>query len=243
MPSSRDPAPMQESGPHARVPGGDLATLIRLWKPYGFLSQFTSRDARPTLKSLLPVPGVYPAGRLDRDSEGLLLLTDSGDLQARISRPGGRFTKTYRVLVEGAPAPEALARLCAGITLKDGPARALAATVVAAPEVPERDPPPQPRPGRPTSWLESRIDEGRNRQIRRMCAAIGCPVLRLIRTEIGPWTLAGLEPGTWQQETLHAPVSPRGAPSSRPPHDRRSGTRSSANRPRTPRASRTRRGS
>ncbi len=220
-----------------------MARLIRLYKPFGVLSQFTDPAGRRTLAELIPVPGVYPAGRLDRDSEGLLLLTDSGPLKARISGAAHGMKKTYQVLVEGEPEPARLAHLCSGVTLTDGPARALCARRIAAPELPPRDPPPRPRPGRPTAWLELVIDEGRNRQVRRMCAAIGSPVLRLVRVAIGPWTLAGLGPGEWAEETLHAPVTPARGPRRPRPHDRPSGTRSSGRRPGRPRVSRTPRGS
>lgn len=218
-----------------------MAKLIRLWKPHGVLSQFTDGEGRATLKSLLPITDVYPAGRLDRDSEGLLLLTDSGPLQARISRPGSGFPKVYQVLVEGIPEAADLERLETGVMLKDGPARALTARRIDTPELPPRQ--VQPRPGKRCCWLEVELDEGRNRQLRRMCAAIGVPVLRLVRTRVGPWTLDGLSPGTWQAETLHAPVTtPRAA--RRPPlRDRRPGTRSTAPHRDGSRASRTRRGS
>ncbi len=220
-----------------------MARLIRLWKPHGVLSQFTSADGRPTLKSLLDVADVYPAGRLDLDSEGLLLLTNSGALQARIARPGSGFAKRYQVQVEGQPETRTMAELRRGLVLKDGPARALAARVIAAPDLPERDPAPRPRPGRGSCWLEIELDEGRNRQVRRMCAAVGYPVLRLVRVSIGPWTLAGLQPGNWRAETLHAPVSARAASRPRRPPDRPPGTRSNGRRPDRSRASRTRRGS
>ncbi|TVS16839.1 MAG: pseudouridine synthase [Gammaproteobacteria bacterium] len=220
-----------------------MARLIRLWKPHGVLSQFTSPEGRPTLKSLLHVADVYPAGRLDLDSEGLLLLTDSGALQARIARPGSGLAKCYQVQVEGQPAPATMGHLRQGVVLKDGPARALAARIIEAPDLPARDPAPRPRPGRGSCWLEIELDEGRNRQVRRMCAAVGYPVLRLVRVRIGPWSLAGLQPGSWRAETLHAPVSPRAASRPPRPRDRPPGTRSSARRPDKSRASRTRRGS
>lgn len=224
-----------------------MATLIRLWKPHGVLSQFTDAENRPTLKSLVKKIDVYPVGRLDRDSEGLLLLTDSGTMQATISRPGSGFPKTYQVLVEGVPEAAAIEQLLSGVELRDGPARALAARMIETPELPART--VHPRAGRKCCWLEIDLDEGRNRQIRRMCAAIGVPVLRLVRTRIGPWTLAGLSPGSWRAETLHAPVndprhsnSPRRS-SSPPPRDRPRGTRPSAHRLSKPRASKTPRGS
>lgn len=218
-----------------------MATLIRLWKPHGVLSQFTDAENRPTLKSLLKMTNVYPVGRLDRDSEGLLLLTDSGPLQASISRPGSGFPKTYQVLVEGVPEAAAIEQLTSGIELRDGPARALSARRIETPDLPART--VHPRVGRKCCWLEIDLDEGRNRQVRRMCAAIGVPVLRLVRTRIGPWTLAGLSPGSWRAETLHAPVSDPKRPNSTRPHDRPRGTRPSANRPGKSRASRTPRGS
>lgn len=219
-----------------------MATLIRLWKPHGVLSQFTDADNRPTLKTLVKMKDVYPVGRLDRDSEGLLLLTDSGTLQATISRPGSGFPKTYQVLVEGVPDAAAIEQLVSGIELRDGPARALSARMIETPELPART--VHPRAGRKCCWLEIDLDEGRNRQVRRMCAAIGVPVLRLVRTRIGPWTLAGLGPGSSRSETLHAPVSdPRRSSSSPRPHNRQRGTRPNAHHQGKPRASRTPRGS
>lgn len=170
--------------------------LILLNKPYGVLSQFSEAAGRTALASLLSEPGVYPAGRLDADSEGLLLLTDDGRLQARISHPRHKLAKTYLVQVEGLVNPEALARLLAGVKLRDGPARALAGRAVAAPDwLWPREPPIRQRRSIPDSWLELVISEGRNRQVRRMTAAVGLPTLRLIRTRIGPWTLDGLLPG------------------------------------------------
>lgn len=214
-----------------------MATLIRLWKPHGVLSQFTDAENRPTLKTLVKMKDVYPVGRLDRDSEGLLLLTDSGTLQASIARPGSGFTKTYQVLVEGVPEASAIAQLVSGVELRDGPARALAARMIETPDLPART--VHPRAGRKCCWLEIDLDEGRNRQVRRMCAAIGVPVLRLVRIRIGPWTLAGLSPGSSRSETLHAPVSdPRRSNSPRP-RDRPGETRPSARRQGKPRASRT----
>lgn len=210
-----------------------MARLIRLWKPWGVLSQFTDDAGRATLAGLLDVPGVYPAGRLDRDSEGLLLLTDSGALQARIAGTRFHMPKTYLALVESVPDPAALQRLVDGVELRDGPARALSARQVPAPDLPPRDPPPAPRPGRATAWVELGLDEGRNRQVRRMLAAVGSPVLRLVRVRIGDWTLDGLQPGEWRAETLHAPEAPvrsRRAARPRPRRGRPSATRSSGRR-------------
>jgi 23S rRNA pseudouridine2457 synthase len=170
--------------------------LILLNKPYRVLSQFRDADGRATLADYVDLPGVYPAGRLDRDSEGLLLLTDDGRLQARIASPRGKLRKHYWVQVEGECSESALARLRAGVELKDGPAVALAAAGIAEPAALwPRDPPIRERRRIATSWLELVIDEGRNRQVRRMTAAAGLPTLRLIRHRIGPWTLAGLAPG------------------------------------------------
>ena len=179
-----------------------MTRLIRLNKPFGVLSQFTARGTegspRATLADYVQVSGVYPAGRLDRDSEGLLLLTDNGRLQARIAQPGRKMPKTYLAQVEGAPTPETVARLSEGVTLKDGPARATFARIVPEPDwLWPRDPPIRVRKSIPDSWIELTLTEGRNRQVRRMTAAIGHPTLRLIRTQIGPWTLEGLAPGRW----------------------------------------------
>jgi 23S rRNA pseudouridine2457 synthase len=170
--------------------------LILLNKPFGVLSQFTDSPTRPGLTSLVATPGVYPAGRLDADSEGLLLLTDEGALQARISHPRHKLPKTYLVQVEGQADAAALAQLSAGVRLRDGPARALQARTVAAPDwLWPRNPPVRFRISVPDSWLELMLDEGRNRQVRRMTAAVGLPTLRLIRTQIGPWQLSPLAPG------------------------------------------------
>ena len=172
--------------------------LIRFNKPYGVLSQFTAEGKWRGLKDFIDVPGVYPAGRLDADSEGLLLLTDDGKQQARIADPQFKMEKTYWVQVEGAPDEAALAALRQGVLLKDGltrPARVKRLDPV--PSIWERDPPIRVRKAIPTAWIELTITEGRNRQVRRMTAAVGHPTLRLIRMAIGPYTLEGLAPGAW----------------------------------------------
>ena len=170
--------------------------LILLNKPFQVLSQFTDSDNRSTLANLVSTAGVYAAGRLDYDSEGLLLLTDNGRLQARISQPGSRLPKTYRAQVEGIATESNLNRLRAGVALKDGPANVVSTTITDEPDdLWSRQPPIRERKSIPTSWIEVTIDEGRNRQVRRMTAAVGLPTLRLIRISVGPWTLDGLLPG------------------------------------------------
>ncbi len=170
--------------------------LILLNKPYRVLSQFTAADGRETLARHVSQKGVYPAGRLDADSEGLILLTDDGRLQARISQPSSKVAKTYWAQVEGEADEDRLAMLVAGVKLKDGPARALQARCIEEPPgLWPRDPPIRHRVNVPDCWLDIRIDEGRNRQVRRMTAAVGLPTLRLIRGAVGPWQLGGLLPG------------------------------------------------
>ncbi|MEO0346264.1 MAG: pseudouridine synthase [Pseudomonadota bacterium] len=170
--------------------------LVLLNKPFRVLSQFTTDSDKATLAEYIAQREVYPAGRLDYDSEGLLLLTDDGKLQAAIASPGRRTRKHYWAQVEGEATKEALDALIAGVALKDGPARALAARRIATPEpLWPRVPPIRERRSVPDSWIEVVIDEGRNRQVRRMTAAVGLPTLRLIRHQVGPWTLEHLEPG------------------------------------------------
>lgn len=170
--------------------------LILLNKPFRVLSQFRDADGRPTLADSVRQKDVYPAGRLDFDSEGLLLLTDDGRLQARISDPSSKITKMYWAQIEGSPSAEQLEELVDGITLKDGPARAQTAQLVKTPaNLWQREPPIRHRVNIATSWIEIGIAEGRNRQVRRMTAAVGLPTLRLIRASIGPWSLDGLLPG------------------------------------------------
>lgn len=178
---------------------GTPACLVLFNKPFGVLAQFTDREGRATLAAHLDRPGIYPAGRLDRDSEGLLLLTDDARLQHRITHPSQRITKTYLVQVDGRLAPTALDRLLQGVMLTDGAARAVAVRACAPPQwLWPRDPPIRVRAHIPTSWLEIELDEGRNRQVRRMTASVGHPTLRLVRTRVGPFTLAGLAPGAWR---------------------------------------------
>lgn len=177
-----------------------MARLVLFNKPYGVLSQFTDTAGRPTLATYLRVPGAQVAGRLDQDSEGLLALTDDGALQARISHPRHKQPKTYWVQVEGYPNAAALAQLRCGIQLNDGFTLPAAARCIAEPAgLWPRDPPIRYRATIPTAWLEITLREGRNRQVRRMTAAVGYPTLRLIRYRIGDWTLNGLKPGQWRE--------------------------------------------
>ncbi len=176
-----------------------MPRLIRFNKPYGVLSQFTPEGKWRGLKDFIDVPGVYAAGRLDADSEGLLLLTDDGRLQAQIADPEFKMEKTYWVQVEGEPDETALAALRRGVQLKDGLTRPARARLLAPPPALwERDPPIRVRRAIPTAWIELVITEGRNRQVRRMTAAVGHPTLRLIRMAVGPYTLEGLAPGQWR---------------------------------------------
>ena len=175
--------------------------VILLNKPFGVVCQFSGDGTRPTLKNYVAVPLVYPAGRLDTDSEGLVVLTSDGALQARISDPKNRIAKTYWVQVEGSPSDVQLATLASGVELDSVLTRpAQARSMPKPPGLWPRDPPIRVRRLIPTAWLELVIKEGRNRQVRRMTAAVGLPTLRLIRWAVGPWTLEGLAPGTWRRD-------------------------------------------
>ncbi|MBK8318293.1 MAG: pseudouridine synthase [Betaproteobacteria bacterium] len=177
-----------------------MSTIVLLNKPYGVLSQFTPEGRWRALDEFIPLKGVYVAGRLDADSEGLLILTGDGKLQARIADPKHKLEKTYWVQVEGVPDEVALEKLRAGITLSDFSALPAKVRLIDEPaDLWQRDPPIRYRAAIPTSWLEIRIREGKNRQVRRMTAAIGYPTLRLIRAAIGAATLEGLALGQWRQ--------------------------------------------
>ena len=182
-----------------------MPRLILFNKPYGVLSQFTdarSPTPRPTLSAYLDIPGVYPAGRLDFDSEGLLLLTDDGRLQARIADPRFKLAKTYWVQVEGDPADADLAPLRTGLRLTDGITLPAEVARIDPPPLWPRDPPVRFRKTVPDCWLELKIHEGRNRQVRRMTAAIGLPTLRLVRHGVGDWSLDRLAPGEWREVSV-----------------------------------------
>ncbi len=175
--------------------------LIAFNKPFGTLCQFSAEPngpPRPTLADFIDVPGVYPAGRLDLDSEGLLLLTDDGPLQARIADPRFKLAKTYLAQLEGEASDEALARLRLGVELKDGLTLPAEAERIEPPALWPRDPPVRFRKSVPDCWISLTIREGKNRQVRRMTAAVGLPTLRLVRWQVGEWTLDGLAPGTWR---------------------------------------------
>lgn len=175
-----------------------MSRLVLFNKPFDVLCQFTDEAGRRTLKDYLDLPGVYAAGRLDRDSEGLLLLTDDGKLQQAISDPRFKLEKTYLVQVEGSIDAKALQALAKGVQLKDGPTLPARAETIAAPALWERSPPIRVRLSVPDSWLRLAIREGRNRQVRRMTAAVGFPTLRLVRERIGPWELGALQPGEYR---------------------------------------------
>ncbi|MFD1106727.1 pseudouridine synthase [Sphingobium olei] len=179
-----------------------MSRLILFNKPYDMLSQFTDRNSpttRATLSDRIAIPRVYPAGRLDRDSEGLLLLTDDGRLQARIADPKFKLPKTYLVQVEGEVSDDALTSLRSGVLLKDGMTRPAQAERIDPPDIWPRDPPIRVRQTVPDCWVRLTIREGRNRQVRHMTAAVGHPTLRLVRWSIGDWTLEGLSPGQWRE--------------------------------------------
>jgi 23S rRNA pseudouridine2457 synthase len=191
-----------------------MARLVRFFKPYGVLSQFRKSDQRPTLADYIDLPGVHPAGRLDFDSEGLLLLTDDGRLQSRITDPRHKLEKSYlvQVLVEATTDSAHWRRIGAllrnGVELADGPSRASAfAHLARAPALPPRHPPVVERHARTSTWLRVGMRSGRNREVRRLCAAVGHPVLRLVRVRVGPFGLDALAPGEWSVETVNLPAA------------------------------------
>ncbi|MBY6189375.1 pseudouridine synthase [Microbulbifer agarilyticus] len=194
-----------------------MSKLILLNKPFGVLCQFTDPEGRPTLASYITQPGVYAAGRLDYDSEGLLLLTSDGQLQHRIAHPKNKLPKTYWAQLEGAVTDEALRALRQGVTLKDGRTAPAKARLIAEPDIWPRTPPIRQRQSIPTSWIELTITEGRNRQVRRMTAAVGFPTLRLVRQAIGNWRLDGLAPGESRTVEVHLPNMLKEAASGRKP--------------------------
>ena len=178
--------------------GYQWQVLLLLNKPFDVLPQFTDPHGRRTLAELVDVPGVYAAGRLDRDSEGLMVLTDDGRVQHQLSHPRSGKEKRYWVQVEGNPTPAALAALRAGLVLADGPTLPAWVELIEPPTLWERDPPIRVRKAIPTSWLDLGVREGRNRQVRRMTAAVGFPTLRLVRHRVGPYQLGDLQPGQWR---------------------------------------------
>lgn len=184
-----------------------MTQIILLNKPYGVVCQFSRGGAKPTLADYVDVPQVYPAGRLDADSEGLVVLTDNGSLQARIADPRHKLPKTYWVQVEGIATEAQLRALRAGVQLPDGVTRPATARAMEEPAgLWPRDPPIRVRKAIPTSWIEVALGEGRNRQVRRMTASVGLPTLRLVRFSVGPWTVEGLRPGEWKEGLLSTPV-------------------------------------
>ncbi len=185
-----------------------MSNIILFNKPYGVLTQFRQEEGQISLARYIQIPNVYPAGRLDKDSEGLLILTDDGQLQHRIAHPKHKSAKTYWVQVEGIPDNTALSQLASGVALKDGMTRPATVKIIPEPDTWPRDPPVRYRAHIPTSWLELTITEGRNRQVRRMTAAVGYPTLRLIRHQIGDWSVQGIKPGEWKLITIADTMPP-----------------------------------
>lgn len=182
-----------------------MVDLIVFNKPYGVLSQFLDHDGHPGLKKYLNLPNIYPMGRLDLDSEGLLLLSSNGGLKAQVTNPKYKMEKTYLVQVEGQITSSATSDLSAGVLLKDGMTRLAKAKEIGVPKLWERNPSIRTRKKLTTSWIELRIHEGKNRQIRRMTAYVGFPTLRLIRISIGPWKLNNIMPGEYRHEKVNLP--------------------------------------
>lgn len=172
--------------------------LILFNKPFNVLCQFTDKEGRKTLEDFIPIKNAYPAGRLDYDSEGLVLLTDDGKLQNKISDPKNKIEKCYWVQVEGQITQAAIDKLKSGVLLKDGFTKPAKSKIIDEPRIWERDPPIRKRKNIPTSWIELKITEGRNREVRRMTAAVGFPTLRLIRISVGQWNIDNLKPGEYK---------------------------------------------
>ncbi|WP_085853931.1 pseudouridine synthase [Palleronia marisminoris] len=189
---------MARSRPRPRAKQSGPTRLVAFNKPMNVLSQFTDDGRWPGLARHLDLPGLYPAGRLDRDSEGLLLLTNDGKLQARLTDPRHKMPKTYLVQVEGSPEPEQIRALAEGVVLNDGPTLPAQAKQIAPPALWPREPPVRERQSVPDAWLRLTIHEGRNRQVRRMTAHVGLPCLRLVRWSVGPFDLSDLAPGAWR---------------------------------------------
>lgn len=198
-----------------------MSNIILINKPFRVLSQFQDSENRATLKDFLPdQPGFYPAGRLDYDSEGLVILTNSGALQHAIAHPSRKLWKTYWVQVEGAPGDADLEPLRTGVELKDGVTRPAQARLIDEPaQLWQRDPPIRQRQNIPTQWLELKINEGKNRQVRRMTAAVGYPTLRLVRASIGNWNIGRLQPGDYEMTETPEPKTTQKSPT----HKRRKG--------------------
>jgi 23S rRNA pseudouridine2457 synthase len=183
-----------------------VSRVVLFNKPYGVLCQFTGNGTRRTLADFLPMPDVYPAGRLDADSEGLVVLTADGALQARIADPRFKLPKLYWAQVEGEPAEAQLGQLRQGVTIGAWLTRPARVQRIGEPALWARDPPIRVRREIPTAWLAIEIAEGKNRQVRRMTAAVGLPTLRLVRVRVGPWALGDLAPGSWREEAVRSPV-------------------------------------